>query len=228
MAEQLGYSPPPEYLPDVRSTELELQRKIDQLEHELAVQKHKYYVLQQKNHQDPIIQSIDQSTDAQKRDLEKPPAIDQVVEPENDRACEIIGVELLDLQGAKSRAFDPNSIIHLKVTVKARKDILRPNVGFMVSDNSSSQFGSSSYDEYIQLPSLTAGEVLVVSFRFTQILRVGIYHINVYCGMVTADAPVRLSISHTINKALSFTARTSYARPIRYIFHNPLTIEFSR
>lgn len=83
-----------------------------------------------------------------------------------DGRAEIIGIAVLDGRGQPARLLEPNSRILVRISARAKQDLARPNVGFMLRNHLGMDFaGTNTTREGFPLPPMRAGEIYTVDFR---------------------------------------------------------------
>jgi len=82
-----------------------------------------------------------------------------------DGRAEVIGIAVLDTDGAKVGALQPNSTVVVRISVRAKANLERPIVGFMFRNHLGVDFaGTNTAREGCELPPLPMGEVCTVDF----------------------------------------------------------------
>lgn len=83
-----------------------------------------------------------------------------------DGRAEVIGIAVLDGQGAPAHLLEPLSRIVVRISVRAKDDIATPNVGFMLRNQLGIDFsGTNTAREGCELPPMQAGDVYTVDFH---------------------------------------------------------------
>jgi len=155
--------------------------------------------------------------------------IQEVESERKPRAAEVVNVIVTDADNIPRDTFNPNEIAVLQVTVQANENITNPSVSYFVRDEEQNRlFGTTTFDEYISLPTLAKGERLKVAFRFNQALRIGRYHVGVAFNSVSSRMYTDNVLHHEIEDACEFRVDYSPMRPIHYMFYNPASIQFAK
>ncbi len=82
-----------------------------------------------------------------------------------DRNAEIIGITVLDTEGSRVASLQPDSTIVVRISVRARANLDRPIVGFMLRNHLGVDFaGTNTARERQDLPPMMAGDVCTVDF----------------------------------------------------------------
>ncbi|MGD0015138.1 MAG: ABC transporter ATP-binding protein, partial [Bryobacteraceae bacterium] len=83
-----------------------------------------------------------------------------------DGGAEIIGIAVLDPSGRPLRLIEPGSRITVRISARARRDLRRPVIGFLLRNHLGIDFaGTNSARERLELPPLAAGDVQTVDFH---------------------------------------------------------------
>ncbi len=83
-----------------------------------------------------------------------------------NEAAEIIGVATLNSAGRPIQTMEPNETIVFRVSLRAKRAIASPNVGFMLRNHLGIDFaGTNTSREGLTLESMQAGEVRTVDFH---------------------------------------------------------------
>jgi ABC-type polysaccharide/polyol phosphate transport system ATPase subunit len=83
-----------------------------------------------------------------------------------DGRAEILGIAVYDAHGRPSQLLEPGEKAIIRISARAREEIGRPNVGFMMRNHLGVDFaGTNTLREGIELPSLRPGEALTVDFE---------------------------------------------------------------
>jgi hypothetical protein len=106
---------------------------------------------------------------AETRPLERPKEIVEEIPNVDhrfgDRKAEVIGIAVLDAEGARVASLKPDSTIVVRISVRAKESLDRPIVGFMLRNHLGLDFaGTNTAREHQDLPPLMAGEVCTVDF----------------------------------------------------------------
>jgi lipopolysaccharide transport system ATP-binding protein len=82
-----------------------------------------------------------------------------------DGNAEIIGVAVLDTDGNRAGALHPNATVVVRISVRAKRDLDRPIVGFMFRNHLGVDFaGTNTARERNDLPPMRAGDRCTVDF----------------------------------------------------------------
>jgi len=82
-----------------------------------------------------------------------------------DGRAEILGIAILDSNGNRAVALEPNSTIAVRISVRAKANLDSPIVGFMFRNHLGVDFaGTNTTREGCRLPPLMIGEVATVDF----------------------------------------------------------------
>lgn len=82
-----------------------------------------------------------------------------------DRNAEIMGITVLDTEGSRVASLQPDSTIVVRISVRARANLDRPIVGFMLRNHLGVDFaGTNTARERQDLPPMMAGDVCTVDF----------------------------------------------------------------
>lgn len=82
-----------------------------------------------------------------------------------DGKAEIIGIAVLDAEGARLSSLSPDSTIVVRISVRAKANLDRPIVGFMLRNHLGVDFaGTNTAREHQDLPPMTAGDLCTVDF----------------------------------------------------------------
>jgi lipopolysaccharide transport system ATP-binding protein len=83
-----------------------------------------------------------------------------------DGRAEIIGIAALDASGCELAMLEPSSTLILRISVRARRRLDAPNVGFMLRNHMGIDFaGSNTAREGVDLPPMQEGDVSTVDFH---------------------------------------------------------------
>jgi ABC-type polysaccharide/polyol phosphate transport system ATPase subunit len=83
-----------------------------------------------------------------------------------DQRAEVIGIAVLDAVGQPVVLLGPSSTVVVRISVRAKDDILLPIVGFMLRNHMGLDFaGTNTAREGIDLPPLASGDVYTVDFH---------------------------------------------------------------
>ncbi len=95
--------------------------------------------------------------------LESIPNIDH---RHGDRRAEITGIAVLDEFGEPLQLLAPAAKIIVRISVRGREDIARPNIGFLMRNHLGVDFsGTNTLREGHQLPALRSGQRMTVDFH---------------------------------------------------------------
>jgi hypothetical protein len=82
-----------------------------------------------------------------------------------DGRAEVIGIAVLNAEGARVASLHPHSTIVVRISVKAKEHLDRPIVGFMFRNHLGVDFaGTNTARERQDLPPMAAGDVCTVDF----------------------------------------------------------------
>jgi len=82
-----------------------------------------------------------------------------------DGKAEVIGIAVLDAEGARVSSLRPHSTIVVRISVRAKENLDRPIVGFMFRNHLGVDFaGTNTARERQDLPLMMAGDVCTVDF----------------------------------------------------------------
>lgn len=83
-----------------------------------------------------------------------------------DGRAEIIGLAVLDEYGRSLAMLEPNSKIIVRISARAKEDVARPNIGFMLRNHMGLDFaGTNTLRENIELDPMEPGDTLTVDFH---------------------------------------------------------------
>ena len=83
-----------------------------------------------------------------------------------DGRAELLGIAVLDPQGAPLQLLEPSMHIVVRITVRAKADVAQPNVGFLMRNHLGIDFaGTNTLREGHQLPPLRPGDIHTVDFH---------------------------------------------------------------
>lgn len=83
-----------------------------------------------------------------------------------DGGAEIIGIAALDAAGRPLAMLEPSSELILRISVRAKRQIDAPNVGFMLRNHMGIDFaGSNTAREDVELPPMQPGDIATVDFH---------------------------------------------------------------
>jgi len=82
-----------------------------------------------------------------------------------DGKAEVIGIAVLNAEGARIASLQPNSTIVVRISVRAKENLDRPIVGFMFRNHLGVDFaGTNTARERQDLPPMLAGDICTVDF----------------------------------------------------------------
>ena len=83
-----------------------------------------------------------------------------------DGRAEVIGIAIYDERGRPLLLLDPGSKIVVRISVRAREEIARPNVGFMLRNHMGIDFsGTNTLREGYEMPPMKPGDIATVDFH---------------------------------------------------------------
>ncbi len=83
-----------------------------------------------------------------------------------DGRAEVIGIQVLDVAGFPLMVLEPDSSIVLRVSVRAKRELRLPIVGFMLRNHLGMDFaGTNTTREGYQLPAMYPGDIHTVDFH---------------------------------------------------------------
>ncbi len=83
-----------------------------------------------------------------------------------DGRAEVLGIAVMDSAGQRVRLLEPLGSAVVRISVRARQDIARPIVGFMMRNHLGVDFsGTNTAREGCELPPMAAGDVYTVDFH---------------------------------------------------------------
>jgi hypothetical protein len=83
-----------------------------------------------------------------------------------DGRAEILGIAVYDANGRPAQLLEPGEKAIIRISARAKEQIGRPNVGFMMRNHLGVDFaGTNTLREGIELPSLRPGEAVTVDFE---------------------------------------------------------------
>jgi hypothetical protein len=101
--------------------------------------------------------------------VEAPEVIEEIPNIDHrfgDQRAEILGIAALDENGRKLQLLEPLGRMVIRISVRARADIARPIVGFMMRNHLGVDFsGTNTTREGCALGPMTAGDVYTVDFH---------------------------------------------------------------
>lgn len=123
-------------------------------------EKDRVYQVHEQAHEFPL--EADRSPQAPEDVVEGIPNVDHRF---GDRNAEIIGITVLDTEGSRVTSLKPDSTIVVRISVRAKADLDRPIVGFMLRNHLGVDFaGTNTARERQDLPPMMAGDVCTVDF----------------------------------------------------------------
>jgi len=138
-------------------------------------------------------------------------------------------VELLDAVRAAVRAVGLGDRVAVEATLRAFVPVDNVSVSFAVRDAAGvSLLGTTTFDERVPLPALEPGTVLTVRFAFEHRLRPGVYSLAVAVTRVTRRDYADARLFDQADGCVTFHALASPERPVHYLVHEPVAIEWSR
>jgi ABC-type polysaccharide/polyol phosphate transport system ATPase subunit len=83
-----------------------------------------------------------------------------------DGRAEILGIALLQRDGTRVAQLQPNAPVMVRISVRAKREIELPIVGFMIRNHMGQDFaGTNTTRENAQLPPMSEGDVFTVDFH---------------------------------------------------------------
>lgn len=83
-----------------------------------------------------------------------------------DARAEILGIAVLNLDGAPVHILEPHCTVVVRISVRAIEDVTQPNVGFMLRNHLGLDFaGTNTAREGFELPAMAAGDIFTVDFH---------------------------------------------------------------
>ncbi len=83
-----------------------------------------------------------------------------------NQGAEIIGIAALDEDGRQARLIEPHRRLTVRISVRARRPLDEPNVGFMLRNHLGMDFaGTNTAREGITVPPMAAGDIFTVDFH---------------------------------------------------------------
>ncbi|MBI1354906.1 MAG: ATP-binding cassette domain-containing protein [Acidobacteria bacterium] len=83
-----------------------------------------------------------------------------------DGGAEILGVAALDASGRELAMLEPHAPLTLRISVRAKRALEAPNVGFMLRNHMGIDFaGSNTAREGVELPPMQPGDITTVDFH---------------------------------------------------------------
>jgi lipopolysaccharide transport system ATP-binding protein len=138
---------------------------------------------------------------------------------------QITSVRVLDAAGEPANAFEFAGKLALEVAYTSSADVSGLSVSFLVRDNTGIDlFGTTTFDESIQLPPLRKGESGRVRFEFINPLRAGSYGVCVAITRTTRSDLTDNILFDQIDDAAAFESFAKIGRPVWYKLHVPITV----
>lgn len=138
-------------------------------------------------------------------------------------------IEMVDKKGENTQAFDFGESATLKCKICSKINVENINLSFLVRDITGVDlFGSTMFDEEIQLIDLARGEEQVVEFEFPINLRPGSYSISVAVNSVSEKDYTDVFLYEQIDAAAAFEVLRIMSRPVHYKFHVPVGISVKK
>jgi len=123
-------------------------------------EKDRAYQVHEQAHEFPSADA--QSLQAPEEVVEDIPNVDHRF---GDRKAEVMGITVLDVEGSRVASLKPDSTIVVRISVRAKENIDRPIVGFLLRNHLGVDFaGSNTARERQDLPPMIAGDVCTVDF----------------------------------------------------------------
>jgi lipopolysaccharide transport system ATP-binding protein len=137
-------------------------------------------------------------------------------------------VQMIDGESNIVRAYEYGQTARLRCTIQAKKDMKNINVSFLVRDITGVDlFGSTMFDERIELINLKESEKAIIDFAFPIALRAGSYSVSVAVNTVSSRDYSDVYLFEQIDAATAFEVIGNPLRPVHYKFHLPITISHS-
>lgn len=138
-------------------------------------------------------------------------------------------VEMVNINGENSSVFGFGEEATLRCYIKSKGDYQNINLSFLVRDITGIDlFGTTIFDEKIELINLKHGETEVVDFKFNINLRAGSYSISVAVNSVTDKDYSDVYLFQQIDAATAFEVVRELDRPVHYKFHIPTKISYKK
>ena len=123
-------------------------------------EKDRAYQVHEQAHEFPSADA--QSLQAPEEVVEDIPNVDHRF---GDRKAEVMGITVLDVEGSRVASLKPDSTIVVRISVRAKENIDRPIVGFLLRNHLGVDFaGSNTARERQDLLPMIAGDVCTVDF----------------------------------------------------------------
>jgi ABC-type polysaccharide/polyol phosphate transport system ATPase subunit len=83
-----------------------------------------------------------------------------------DGRAEVLGIAVLDTGGRPAQLLEPESRIVVRISVRAKEEIQRPNVGFILRNHLGIDFaGTNTTRDGFELPGMKPGDIYTVDFH---------------------------------------------------------------
>jgi len=136
-------------------------------------------------------------------------------------------VEMLNKDGEKTTAFEFGEEAILRCHIRANENYENVNISFLVRDITGIDlFGTTMFDEKIDLITIKKGEVKQIDFKFKVYLRAGSYSISTAVNSVTDRTYSDVYLYQQIDGSAAFEVVRDLERPVHYKFHIPIKIEY--
>jgi len=123
-------------------------------------EKDRAYQVHEQSHESPATGA--RSGEAPEEIVEEIPNVDHRF---GDGRAEVLGIAVLDAEGARVASLKPDSTIVVRISVRAKHNLDRPMVGFMLRNHLGLDFaGTNTAREGQDLPPMTAGDMWTVDF----------------------------------------------------------------
>jgi ABC-type polysaccharide/polyol phosphate transport system ATPase subunit len=134
-------------------------------------------------------------------------------------------VELLNSNGEATKAYEFDQMAVLRCTIKTRSDEKNINLSFLVRDITGVDlFGTTMFDENMELLELAKGQSATVDFEFPILLRQGSYSISVAVNRVSSRDYSDVYLYEQIDGAAAFEVIRKLDRPVHYKVFYPVKI----
>lgn len=118
--------------------------------------------------------------------------------------------------------------VHIYVYIKAFEEMDHLSVSFLIRDMTGVDLmGTTTFDERVDLPRLSAGSHGYVHFSFPNNLRSGNFGVSVALNKVSQRDYSDNVVLDTIDACANFLSIVDVNRPIHYKFYNPVNIKYS-
>lgn len=129
-------------------------------------------------------------------------------------------VEMRNSNNVKTSIFSFGEQAILRCYIKSKSDYENINLSFLVRDITGIDlFGTTIFDEKVELINLKQGEIEVVDFKFRVNLRAGSYSVSVAVNSVTDKDYSDVYLFQQIDAATAFEVVRELDRPVHYKFH---------